>query len=261
MKQFKIRCSAIGEIMAGNVGASDSQLTNIAVMEAREKPMTANQKEKYDKDIIARDNPQLPATAKTHCHNWLREQLYSRRKEISNKYCDKGNSVEDQSIRFLNSVLLTEYVKNEEYKENDYLTGTCDIKGYDHIRDMKNSWDCYTFPLFDHGIKEIGYKWQLQGYMELYDKDYGHLDYTLMDAPFHIVKQEAKRRAFKDGVDYEDIFSDVQALMTYSNLDNSLRYKTFFIERDHLDIQKVYKRVDMCRAYIESLTKNAEFIP
>ena len=123
---------------------------------------------------------------------------------------------------------------------------------------MKNSWDCYTFPLFDYGIKDNGYRWQLQGYMELYDKEFGHLDYTLMDAPLHIVKQEAHRKAYKENLDYHEIFPAVHRLMTYSNLDNNLRHKTFKINRDREAIQKVYDRVKMCREYIAGLTKNMD---
>ena len=254
MKEFKIRCSAIGEIMTE--GKNSGGLTDKQAAELKELQDKGSKSKKIGELIEKRDKPpELSATAKTHCQNWLREQLYSRRKDISNKYCDKGNAVEDESIRLLNAILLTDYEKNEEYKENEYMTGTCDIKGDIHIRDMKNSWDCYTFPLFDTGIKDAGYKWQLQGYMELYDKDYACLDYTLMDAPLHIIINEAKSKAYKEGLDYDAIFPEVHKLMTFGDIDNKLRHKSFPIDRDRQAIQKVYARVKLCRVYINELNE------
>lgn len=265
MKIFKIRCSAIGEIMTEGkdaAGLTDKQNITLKdlMLKSDQDKITEKQTQEMKRLIEKRDKPpELSATAKTHCQNWLREQLYGRRKEISSKYCDKGNDVEDASIEFLNSILLTDYVKNEEKKENEYMTGCSDIDA-DCIRDVKNSWDCYTFPLFDHGIKTIAYKWQLQGYLELYDKEMGHLDYLLMSAPLHIIIREAKSKAYKDGLDYDEIFPAVHKLMTYGEeIDNKLRHKSFFIERDREAIQKVYARVKMCRSYIAGLIKSSQF--
>ena len=257
MKEFKIRCSAIGEIMSkgkDSAGLTLKQGERLTELSKTEK-LTSKQSEDMAALIYKRDKPpELSATAKSHCQNWLREQLYGRRKEISSKYCEKGNAVEDASIEFLNSILLTDYVKNEEYRENDYLTGTCDIEGDNHIRDMKNSWDCYTFPLFDSDIKDAGYKWQLQGYMELYDKEEAFLDYTLMDAPLHMIIAEAKRKAYKEGLDYDEIFPAMHKLMTFGEeIDNSLRHKSFYVGRDKMAMHEVKTRVLLCRDYIKTI--------
>lgn len=252
MKLFKIRCSAIGEIMTegkNSGGLTETQARDLAELQAK-----GSKSKRVAELIEKRDRPpELSATAKTHCQNWLREQLYGRKKEINSKYCEKGNSVEDASIRFLNEITFSDYVKNEEYKENDYMTGTCDIKDICSIRDVKNSWDCYTFPLFDNGIKNAMYKWQLQGYMELYDKDIGYLDYLLMDAPLHMIIQEAKNVAYKKNLDYDDIFSEVHRMMTFSDVDNKHKHKEFIVNRDRQEIEKVYERVKMCRKYIADL--------
>ena len=103
MKQFKIRCSAIGLIMA-----------------------------------TSKVKGQLSKTAQTYAQEWLKQEIYGRRKEISSKYLDKGNQLEDESIQFL--VNNSDYgfiVKNEEHFENDFLTGTPDIILPQEIIDMK----------------------------------------------------------------------------------------------------------------------------
>ena len=64
MKEFKIRCSAIGKIM-----------TN-----ARSKTET------------------LSKTTKTYLEEWSKEQIYKRKKEVFSKYIDKGNAVDNYVI-------------------------------------------------------------------------------------------------------------------------------------------------------------------
>ena len=88
MKDFKIRCSAIGKIM-----------TN-----ARSKTET------------------LSKTTISFLEEWKKEQIYNRRKEIFSKYLDKGNAVEVESLDFIAKELeYSNLVKNEKSFENDYL--------------------------------------------------------------------------------------------------------------------------------------------
>ena len=91
MKEFKIRCSAIGKIM-----------TN-----ARSKTET------------------LSKTTKTYLEEWSKEQIYNRKKEVFSKYIDKGNAVEVESLNFIAKELnYNSLVKNDESFENGFLTGT-----------------------------------------------------------------------------------------------------------------------------------------
>ena len=70
----------------------------------------------------------LGKTGETYCKSWLKEQLYNRKVEFSSKYTEKGNICEDNSLDFVADYLgYGMLIKNEEYKENDYMTGTADI--------------------------------------------------------------------------------------------------------------------------------------
>ena len=140
-------------------------------------------------------------------------------------------------------------------KENEYLTGTPDVVLLETVEDNKNSWDQNTFPLFDNEIPIDGYGWQLQGYCALFDKKQGGLFYTLMDMPESMVEKEAYFKAKDLGFDETplEIYEEVKAYRTYSNLHEELRIKRFFVDADKELIESVYERVEQIREYIKSL--------
>ena len=67
-KTFKIRCSAIGQIMTDGKAKGT-----------------------------------MGKTAESYLKQWAIEQIFNRRKEISSKYMDKGVIMEDESIDFIAS--------------------------------------------------------------------------------------------------------------------------------------------------------------
>lgn len=216
MKEFKIRCSAIGQIM-----------TN-----ARSKSET------------------LSKTTQSYCQDWIKEQVYSRRKSFSNKYIEKGLIVEDNSLDYVAEHLgYGMLVKNEKFFTNDFLTGTPDAILKDHIIDVKNSWDAFTFPLFDTEVDKA-YYWQAQGYMSLTGLSSYKLIYTLMDTPDYLIDKEFRFNNFYEK-DYEDFEKDFK----YGGIDPKYRIKVFEIERNDEDIEKIYTRVAECRDYINELIK------
>lgn len=255
--KFKIRSSANGSIMSGNIALSEPQQKKLDTFTAKlleGKTLTKLQAEEEIKLINLRDNPKATKGMMTYCQDWLKEQLYGRRKQIKSKYLDKGNEVEDASIEFLNSQLLTDYVKNEAYFENDFMTGTPDINA-DIIIDMKNSYDFTTFPLFADKIDNMDYYYQLQGYMELCDKDEAMLVYCLMDAPDHLIEGEARSKAYKLGGHWEDYYAECHKFHTYGDIDPSLKIKKFEVKRNRKVIEEIKERAAMCQEYINELTK------
>lgn len=216
MKEFKIRASASGKIMG----------------------------------IKA-----LGKTGETYCENWLKEQLYKRRIEFSNKYTDKGLIMEDNSIDFVADQLGYGFLaKNEQYFENDFFTGTPDIILKDHVIDVKNSWDFSTFPLFDKEVPNSDYYFQAQVYMELVGVDSYKLIYVLSDTPLNIIEREARSYCYKLGYDFDDeILEQFIKKMTYSDVDNNLKIKVFEIKKDVEVIEKMKIRVLECRNYLKTL--------
>jgi hypothetical protein len=223
-KEFKVRCSQIGQI----------------VKEPREK-----------KNIIS-------ATTQTFIEQWIKEQVYKRQKDFSSKYTEKGIQMENESIEFLSQHLDIGLIfKNEKYFENDYLTGTPDIILNDTIIDVKNSWDCFTFPLLDAEIPNMDYWWQLQGYMALTGKQNAKLVYTLMDSPQRLIDDEIRRQGWKMGfIDIPFEFEqEIYRMMTYADIPNKLKIKVYDIARDEKAIEKIYEQVVKCRDYINQTIK------
>lgn len=226
MKEFKIRASAAGQIMT-------------------------NPRSK--KDI---ENGILSKTAKTYCETWLKEQLYNRKKEFTSKYTEKGNITEDNSLDYIAEQLgYGMLMKNEKHLDNHIMTGTPDVILNDLIIDVKNSWDNFTFPLFETEIPNKDYYWQAQCYMYLTGKVNYKLIYVLSDTPTHLIEKDAYYWCKNNGYDDLDIDIHKQFIhkMTYNDIDDKFKIKVFKITRNHEDIAKIEKRVIECRNYINEL--------
>lgn len=216
VKEFKIRCSAIGNIM-GIKG--------------------------------------LGKTGQSYCETWLKEQLFNRRKEFSNRYTQKGLIVEDNSIDFVGEMLNLGFImKNETSFENDFFKGTPDVILKDLVIDVKNSWDVFTFPFFEKDIPNSDYYWQAQGYLKLTEKQSYKLIYVLSDTPEHLIESEMRRYGFQNGIEQDDLnYREWFDKMTYSDIPNEMKLKVFDIQRNDADIEKIEKRVIECREYINNL--------
>lgn len=272
---FKIRASALSSIMGGSTlenGLTSNQKVELDELLSKQaaglKPLTVKQMDKLS-ELTQKFNakPELPSGAKTYCENWLKESIamYNRRVEVSTKYMQKGLIMEDEAIDFIADYYGFGFlVKNEERKENDYMTGCCDIDipSKSLIIDNKCSYDQGTFPIFETKIPNTTYELQGQAYMELYNRDHFWLIYTLVDTPLHIIERECRNYAYSTGHEMnKDLMDEFVAKMTYKDIPNELKIKRFIIERDRSLPAKIEQRVKMCRDYIKSLitTLNNQF--
>lgn len=224
IKPFKIRCSAIGNIMTNP--RSKTEL--------------------------------LSETTKTYCKDWLKGQIYNRQKEFSNKFTEKGNIVEDASLDFIAKQLdLGMLIKNEQHFENEFMRGTPDAILPDYVIDVKNSWDCFTFPLFDNEIENNGYYYQLQGYMALTGLKKAKLIYCITDTPENLIERECKYWCLKNGYEMDiDIYNQFYNKMTFGDIEDRFKIKIFDIEFDENIIKDIEKRVFDCQLYINELVSN-----
>lgn len=201
----------------------------------------------------------LGKTGESYCELWLKEQLYGRKAEFSNKYTEKGNIVEDDSLDFVAEKLgYGLLIKNEKYFENLFITGTPDAILPDHIIDVKNSWGWEQFPLFEKDCPNSDYYYQAQCYMELTGKEYYKLIYCLSDTPINLIEKEAFWWCKNNGYDQleQDILDKFIKKMTYSDVPDSIKMKVFTIEKDPGVIQRINERVVECREYITKLKSN-----
>jgi len=217
MKDFKIRCSCIGEIMT------------------------------QPKTIKAREAGELSVTAMSYMQKWIKENFFDRKKIVETKQMRKGIDVEDLSIELYGEVVnRKDLQKNEDHFENDWCTGTPDLVIKDLIVDIKSSWDLFTFPLFDSGIKTKGYWWQLQGYMWLTGAKKAELAYCLTDTPDDIVEQELR---YVDDENKDMVMQN----MLFGDIESKHKVRVFAIERDDEAIEQIKEQVEKCRKYQKNL--------
>jgi len=157
MDKFKIRCSAISQIMS-------------------------EPRSKADKEA-----GKLSETTKSYVHQWLTESIYGIRKQLDTKQINKGLEMEDEAIAVLQEYHNNKYfmLKNESFFNNEWVTGTPDVITNEMIFDTKCSWDAFSFPLFDEKLNPA-YYWQMQGYMWLTERNQAKVAYVLVNTPEHL---------------------------------------------------------------------------
>ena len=199
MKEFKIRCSQLWKIMSNSKKESE-----------------------------------LSDTCKIYLKEWYSGEIES----VHSKFFDKGIMCEYECIEFMANVLdLGIAEKNIEQKENEFMTGCCDVNMENCIVDIKNSWNIKTLQSNVTGIDK-DYEWQGIGYLILYKKLKFILFYGLMDTDESINFGE------------EVIYSEMP------NEERWIAYQIQFTQEQLNSIeQKIYERVLECRDWLREYDK------
>jgi len=199
------------------------------------------------KMLTAKGATSKAETPKTFVKEWLISQLTGKRKTINSKYLRRGIETENQSIKRIGADL----VKNEQYFENDYFTGTPDILTDEYVIDAKSSWDTFTFPFFMIE-PPMDYVAQLQVYMELTGKRKAKLCYCLENGTEEQINTLAWQKAKEAGADEMTIehYDEAESDLNYDHLAEHLRIKTFEFEYNEEMIESLKESVIFGREYI-----------
>ena len=182
----------------------------------------------------------LSKTTITFLNDWMKEQIYGYRKNISTKQIEKGIEYEDAAIEaVIDWCNLPFVIKNEERFSDEFFTGEPDLLTEDTVIDIKNSWSWETFPLFENEIPTDGYEYQVQVYMHLTGRKKASVIYVLLTTP--------------------ETYNSTE--ITYDHVETKYRYKKFDFVYDPEIIEKLKQKVIDCRTYIkqrenELLSKN-----
>lgn len=137
------------------------------------------------------DGP-LSVGAKTYIRELALQEIFGIDFEFSSKETEKGILVEDEAIALLNRVRSLSLAKNTERRNNQWLTGECDL--YDGTRrrghDLKAAWSAKTFRGWQVDCEDKLYEWQMRGYMMLWDADEWEVNYALVDTPDKLIGYE-----------------------------------------------------------------------
>lgn len=280
LPQFKIRCSAINRIMAGEIGLTPTQEEKLSDLLSRQDgthPKGLKLTEKMEVELAElqykKMNPELPEGAKSYCKQWVKETLYNRREQVKSKYITKGHDTEEDGFTAVCVQLALGMVyKNEEKRENDFLMGTCDLDlpKMDAVFDNKSSWSLDTFPMFETKCPNADYIAQIQGYMCLWNRSRGAVVYTLNDIDIdqlgHLMKpwqtDDEKQEIAVNLIYTNDAWVAAKARyfpaakeINFVEIPEADRVKPFWFDYDPGFIAKVEERVKLCREYIQTLIK------
>jgi hypothetical protein len=223
---------------------------------------------------------QLSETCKTFLEDWFLDNFFERRIIANAKQMDKGNMVEGKSIAFAQrhfGKLLSKY--EGDVLENDFIRGICDVETDAEVLEFKSCYTYRTMPYFDSKIENKEHELQLMCYLSegMYNKEVGHVCYTLQDMPPEMLTDEVKRLSFRKPTDLEvfkhviqfvytaDGFEDAVSICAdfgfeigkynemFKEIEPKYRFKSFELKRDEEVLAKIKQRVIECRAYIETL--------
>lgn len=133
----------------------------------------------------------LSVGAKTYLLDLAKQGVYRYQEEITSKYMEKGIAVENDAIALYNDVNFTSLTKNKERRDDEYLTGECDlIIPTVKVIDIKSSWSLATFPVVPEDCHDKEYEWQCRGYMRLWDAPAAEVAYCMVSTPEELIRYE-----------------------------------------------------------------------
>ena len=258
MKELKFRASSLGRLMTDDKDTTitDKQLETLNDLLLKIK-LTDNQATLRDKLVFKRDaKPALSKGAKTYVKELFMFHEYGVKQEINSKYIDKGNEVEDLSIEAASIFLGVDMFKNDEYFENDYVTGSPDVLTDEILVDVKSSWSASTFPFFDTELKNSIYEWQLKTYMWLTGRTESYLVYCLVPTPEDLILDEMRRVSWKRG-ELGDVSieteAEVRAYFDISNIPVDKRVKSFKVELSKKDLVLMKEKIILANKFYKTI--------
>lgn len=202
----------------------------------------------------------LSKTARTRVQEAYLRKNFGIKKDISNKYIDKGVEQEDESIKLFAKVSgIFGVTKNKEYFKNDHFIGTPDIITEDAIIDVKTAWSGDTYPWFDTELPNKDYLYQVLSYMDLTGKRKGYVAYCLTNASEGMIQDEIRRSVWrKKLIDPTDeqllkVEDEVRGQMEFDHVPDRLRVKIFEIEYNETLLNSMKERVELCGEYYNEL--------
>jgi hypothetical protein len=266
-----IRCSCIGKIMAEGKGSVLTEKQAEMLIELQNKDSrTPKQDETLLSLIIKRDAPPTLGDGCTSYHKevyiWEKYGKEPVGGAERSKYTLKGKMVEDESIMMLSRIDSLTYTKNDTRFKNTHLTGEPDIivskeGNFYKIIDIKSSYDFATL------LSNLGsplnslYRYQVQGYMALTGASEAEICYCLVNMPQELINSEKKRLFYatnsvtEDNPEYLRQVSKLENNMTFDEVPIKERLLRFPVPRDEEMINKIYKRVEACREWLEEFDK------
>lgn len=205
----------------------------------------------------------LGATVKSYLMEVYIQEVFGRYKNFTNKYVEKGLSVEEDAITLYSRVKKQFFKKNEQHLSNEFIKGTPDLYTGESIHnavsiiDVKSSWDLNSFLANHFSPVNKTYWWQLQSYMALTGAKTAILAYCLIDTPETLINDEKRKLMYKmncattENEDYIIACEELDKAMKFGDIPMEKKVIEFLIERDDEAIEKLYEAIKKCRLYMQ----------
>lgn len=210
--------------------------------------------------------------------------VHGRYEEIKSKFLHKGNEREQDSITLLSRVTKTFYKKNSTRLTSGLLTGEPDlfkgsiIEEAEEIFDCKTSWSKNTFDKARVRPLNKNYYWQGQAYMYLTGAKKHTLAYCLVNSSMNTILSEIKKLQYdlvegceeyilkakqiernhifnlqeflEEFPSYYHLMASSESLWIY-DIPIEKRLHLIPFNRNQQDIDKMLKRLEICKIWIE----------
>lgn len=197
----------------------------------------------------------LSETTKSYLKELWIEAVYGRKKDISSKFMEKGTIVESDSLDLVQEALGKTYFKNQDRLENDFITGTPDVKS-PRLVDIKSCWDIFTFAKKNEVDARKDYFYQLLGYMWLTGATESDLIYTLVNTPEIIINDELYRMSkYNPKIGQSDaIDAEVRKNFIYDDIEAVVKVKLYTFLYQTEEVEKLKLRIIKAREYMNGLS-------
>lgn len=212
----------------------------------------------------------LSASAKEYLNGVFIRAKYNRKREIENKYFEKGRQVEEAGIALYCHLTDSYAEKNEEFIFNDLIHGIPDLifgetKKASLVVDIKAPYDLWSFYKSRTSKLNKDYWWQLQGYMALTNAPVARLAYTLIDITPKLLSDERRRLGWQlsanenETTEFLDAMAQLTFNFTYKDIPDNERIFCFDVPRDNVAIASIQAKVEKAREYLLELDSKAVF--
>ena len=209
----------------------------------------------------------LSKTAESYLLKVYAQEKYGRRKDIITKQIEKGLTAEEDSLTLISMFDRKLYLKNEEHASTEFFSGCADIVD-DIIIDVKSSWDMDTFlPKLMSDLDDI-YFYQMQAYMELYNKQEAKVCFCLVNTPESILQKERQKLLYSMNVateespEYKQAVSKLELNHIFDDIPLEEKVIIKHVTRDEDVINKMRSKVIKAREFLSNFeqlhTKNTK---
>lgn len=220
---------------------------------------------KIDDKIAALNDAPLSQTTISALIKMYGWKIYNKRvaqKGDALSFMKKGTDMEVEAVELLSKIDKQSYSIETDTLENQYLIGRCDIIRPDKVIDTKISWNVNAFMKARTTPISKKYWYQMQGYMELYDVPEAEVVFLLLNTPPELIEREKVKLLNRfmigeiDREKYELDMENIESAFTYSSIPLKKRYFRFKIKREQHIFEKIYKKVDKARIWLQQFEKD-----